>query len=377
MDTFSLLRRTGITVLAFAFAGCPSDPAPTGDAAVPGDTPTADPCGLRRWSLVRWALLTAGTLALAAAPSVAAAQDDAAVESREDAVESAGAMESAEASSAGEVLAEPASVPDETATDLGTETPRDDEFGIRATAEIGFTGVLAHEITLSTGGSRVDYVNDVAQSNLYLFLRVQVDVDVWRQHLITFLYQPLDITSTASAPRDLTIDGLVFPAGEPIQARYGFPFFRAGWAFDVLAGRDEELAFGLGLQLRNATIEFRSLDGERFRTRTDVGPVPLLRARGRVGFGGGWFFAFEADGWWSPIPGLNGTDNGLVEGAIADVSVRLGWRVLPHVDGFVSVRYLGGGADGTGDPTPTSDGFQANWLHFLNISLGATIDSRP
>jgi hypothetical protein len=255
--------------------------------------------------------------------------------------------------------------------------PRDDEFGIRATGEIGFTGVLAHEITLSTGGTRIDYVNDVNQNNLYLFLRVQVELDIWRQHLITFLYQPLDITSIASAPRDLIIDGLVFPAGEPIVARYGFPFFRVGWAFDVLESRSDELAFGLGLQLRNATIDFRSLDGERYRTRTDVGPVPLLRARGRFGFGGGWFFAFEADGWWSPIPGLNGTDNGLVEGAIADLSVRLGWRFLPHVDGFVNVRYLGGGADGTGDPTSTSDGFQANWLHFLNISLGATIDSRP
>jgi|GEM_PF-721103 hypothetical protein len=254
---------------------------------------------------------------------------------------------------------------------------REDEFGIRATAEIGFTAVLAHEITLSTGGTRLDYVTDLNQNNLYLFLRLQVDVDIWRQHLITFLYQPLDITSTATATRDLTIDGLVYPAGEPIQARYGFPFFRFGWAFDVLEGRDEELAFGLGLQLRNATIEFRSLDGDRFRTRTDVGPVPLLRARGRFGLGNGWFFGFEADGWWSPIPGLNGTDNGLVEGAIADLSVRLGWRVVPHVDGFLNVRYLGGGADGTGDPTPTSDGFQANWLHFLNISLGATIDSRP
>ncbi len=255
--------------------------------------------------------------------------------------------------------------------------PPDDEFGLRANVEIGFTGVLAHEITLSNGGSRIDYVNDVNQNNLYLFLRVQVELDIWRQHIITFLYQPLDIVSQASAPRDLTIDGLVFPMGQPIQAHYGFPFFRLGWAFDVLSGRDEELAFGLGLQLRNATIEFRSLDGALYRSRTDVGPVPLLRARGRFAIQNDWFFAFEIDGFWSPIPGLNGTDNGLVEGAIVDASVRLGWRFLPHVDGFLNVRYLAGGADGTGDPTPTSDGFQANWLHFLNISIGATLDTRP
>ena len=254
--------------------------------------------------------------------------------------------------------------------------PRDDEFGIRGTAEVGFTGVLAHEITLGQTGTRIDYVNDLAQNNLYLFVRLQVDVDIWRQHILTLLYQPLDITSTTTAPRDLTIDGELFPAGQPIQARYGFPFYRFGWAFDVLEGRDEELAFGVGLQLRNATIEFRSLDGTRFRTRTDVGPVPLLRARGRFPIGAGWFFAFEADGWWSPIPGLNGSSNNLVEGAIADLSVRLGWRLVPHVDAFLNVRYLGGGADGVSDPTPTSDGFQANWLHFLSVSVGATIDSR-
>ncbi len=253
---------------------------------------------------------------------------------------------------------------------------REDEFGIRATGELGFTGILAHEITLGSDGTRIDYVNDGNQSNLYLFVRLELELDIWRQHLITFIYQPLDLTSSANAPRDLRIDGLVFPEGTPMVFNYGFPFYRFGWAFDVLSGRDEELAFGLGLQIRNAAITFRSEDGTLARTRNDVGPVPLLRARGRFVLDAGWFFAFEIDGWWSPIPGLNGTDN-LVEGAIVDASVRFGWRFLPHADGFLNVRYLAGGADGAGSPTPTSDGVQSNWLHFLIISIGATIDSRP
>lgn len=254
--------------------------------------------------------------------------------------------------------------------------PQQDDFGIRATAELGFTGILAHEITFGTDGTRIDYVTDANQSNLYLFLRVQADFDIWRQHIITFVYQPLDLVSTANAPRDLRIDGLVFPEGTPMTFHYGFPFYRLGWAFDVLSERDHELAFGLGLQIRNATIDFQSADGTLSRSRTDVGPVPLLRARGRFAIDSGWFFGFEIDGWWSPIPGLNGTDN-LVEGAIVDASVRIGWRFLPHADGFFNIRYLGGGADGAGTPTPTSDGVQSNWLHFLIFSLGATIDSRP
>jgi hypothetical protein len=252
----------------------------------------------------------------------------------------------------------------------------DDELGIEATTELGFLAVLAHEIRLGRDGDRIDYPGDLAQSNLYLSLRASVDVDIWRQHIITLVYQPLEIESRAVAPRSLRIDGLDFVQGTPVRARYSFPFYRIGWAFDVLAGRDEELAFGLGLQIRNAAIEFESADGTLYRGRNDVGPVPLLRARGRFPIASGWFCAFEVDGFYAFVPGFNGSDTD-VEGAIADVSVRLGWRVMRHVDAFLNVRYLAGGAEGQADPSETSDGYQSNWLHFLAVTLGATIDSRP
>lgn len=252
----------------------------------------------------------------------------------------------------------------------------DDEFGFRTSVELGFLGVLAHELTLGTDGTRLDYPSDFNQSNLYLFARVTAEFDIWRQHLITFVYQPIDIESSVALGRDVRIDGLDFDRGTPVRARYGFPFYRLGWAFDVLSGRDEELAFGLGLQLRNATIEFRSEDGTLLRTRNDVGPVPLLRARGRFALPSRFYLGFEVDGFYAFIPGINGSDNN-VEGAILDASLRLGWRMFAHTDAFLNVRYIGGGAAGTGDPTPTSDGFQRNWLHFMSVSIGATLDSRP
>ena len=278
-------------------------------------------------------------------------------------------------SGATEPLAATAAGPDEAADATPAPTP-DDEFGLRASIELGFLAVLAHELQLGLDGTRLDYPTDFNQSNLFLFTRVSADFDIWRQHILTFVYQPIDIETRSSVPREVRIDGLVFPQGTPVRARYGFPFYRFGWAFDVLEGRNEELAFGLGLQIRNATIEFQSTDGELYRTRTDVGPVPLLRARGRFALTPSWFFAFDVDGFYAFIPGLNGSDN-TVEGAILDASVRIGWRFLPHVDAFLNVRYIGGGAAGQGDVTATSDGFQRNWLHFLAISLGTTFDTRP
>jgi hypothetical protein len=254
--------------------------------------------------------------------------------------------------------------------------PAEPEFGVRATLELGFLGVLAHDIQLGRDGSRIDYPGEAGQNNLYLFARVQAELDIWRQHRITFLYQPLELDSRSTLSRDLRIDGLDYAQGTPVRFRYGFPFYRVGWSYDVLDARHEELSFGLALQLRNATIEFESTDGSLYRSRQDVGPVPLLRSNGRFALAGSWWIGWELDGFYAPISVLNGSDTEVV-GAIVDASVRVGVRVVPHLDTFVNVRYLGGGATGQGDATVTSDGWQSNWLHFLTVSIGATIDSRP
>lgn len=250
------------------------------------------------------------------------------------------------------------------------------ELGVRATLEVGFLGVLAHEIQLGQDGTRIDYVVDGGQSNLYFVPRIQGELDIWRQHRITFLYQPLDLESRSTLERTLRVDGLDYGAGTPVIFRYGFSFYRVGWSFDVLDAPDQELSLGLALQIRNATIEFESTDGSLFRDRRDVGPVPLLRVNGRFGIGGPFWLGWELDGFYAPISVLNGSDTD-VQGAIVDASVRLGVHLVPHVDAFLNVRYLAGGASGQGDASATSDGWQSNWLHFLAVSLGVTIDSRP
>jgi hypothetical protein len=264
-------------------------------------------------------------------------------------------------------------VPEPAASEASDSEP---DVGIRGTAELGFLTVLDHDIRLGSDGTDIDYRSDGQQSNLFVFARLALELDIWRQHHITLLYQPLDLVSTATLRRDLRIDGLDFAEGTPVRFVYGFPFFRLSWDFDVLDAPQELLAFGLGLQLRNATITFESLDGTLFRSRNDVGPVPLLRARGRFPMADRVYFGFEVDGFYAPISVLNGSDTE-VTGAILDLSLRVGWRFRDHGDLFLNVRYLAGGAVGEGDPTPTSDGQQSNWLHFLTLSLGATLDSRP
>jgi hypothetical protein len=262
-----------------------------------------------------------------------------------------------------------------TAAAQGIPVAPEPVLGLRANAELGFLAVASHFIQLGLDGARVDYRRDGAQNTLFATSRLSLDLDVNRRHIITLVYQPLELDTRETLSRDLRIDGATFRAGTAVNFRYGFPYYRAGWAYNVLPGRGRELAFGASLQIRNATIDFESRDGTMLRARSSVGPVPLLRARGRFSFAGSGFFAFDIDGFYAPISFLNGSDNEVV-GAIVDASVRVGWRPRPHVDLFVNARYIGGGATGQGDPTPTSDGYQRNWLHFLALSVGATLDSR-
>ncbi len=157
-----------------------------------------------------------------------------------------------------------------------------------------------------------------------------------------------------------------------MELKYGFPFYRLSYAYNLLSSPRHELSFGLGLQIRNATVEFASRDGSLFRSNHNIGPVPLLRARGRYGFENGAFIGYEIDGFYAAIPGLNGSTNN-VKGAILDASLRAGVRLPFHSEAFVNLRYLGGGAEGQSKPEPPGDGFTRNWLNFLTVSLGASI----
>ncbi len=247
-------------------------------------------------------------------------------------------------------------------------------YRFRAVAELGFVGVLSHKIQFGRDGTYLDYVRDGGQDNLYAFTRFSVEAELNRRHTLVFLYQPLDVSSRVVLPTDLRVDGLVFPAGTPIELRYGFPFYRLSYLYDLVPNERHELSIGLSMQIRNATIEFASLDGTLLRSKRDIGPVPLLKARGRYSLKSGAFLGFEVDGVYAPISVLNGSDNE-VTGALVDLNLRGGLALPFASEAFVNLRYLGGGAVGQSDPEPLSDGYTKNWIHLMTVSLGAAISS--
>lgn len=249
---------------------------------------------------------------------------------------------------------------------------------LRAVAEMGFLGVIDHKIQFSNSGTYFDYDDQGGQDVLFPVNRLSIELDHNERNTFVFLYQPLRIESQVLLEDDLTVDDLVYPAGTSVKMLYNFPFYRFSYLRKLKTKSDRfSLSLGGSLQLRNATISFESLDGSRFRTNRDVGPVPALKIKSRSLVGSKGFLEFEADGIYAPVSYLNGSTTEIV-GAILDASFRAGLKLKEPVSAFFNVRYLGGGAVGTSDigPNEPGDGYVRNWLHFSTITLGVIYDWR-
>jgi hypothetical protein len=244
-------------------------------------------------------------------------------------------------------------------------------YEVELAGELGFLAPLAHRVQFSKRGSTLNYVKDGGQDNLFPLFRPTATLRTGRE-AFTLLWQPLDLNTTATLKRDLRVDDRVFGAGDPIDLRYGFSFWRFSWGHRVVEEDDRELSLGLGLQVRNATIGFTSSDGRMSVVKRDIGPVPLLELEWRRHYDNGGFVEAEVDGFYAPIKYLNGRGVD-VEGAIADIQLRSGVALSPPIETFVGLRYLGGGASGTGTPDGSGDGYTENWLHFLTVTVGARL----
>jgi hypothetical protein len=241
----------------------------------------------------------------------------------------------------------------------------------RGIAEIGFISVLAHQIQLGENGTYFNYVKDGGQDVLFPSSRFSIELNYNKRNTFIILYQPLRLETQSLLRTDLVANDITFPASTGINCLYNFPFYRVSYLRELTKDNEKfNLAIGLSLQIRNATISFESTDGGLYTDNRGIGPVPALKIRSKLKINKCFYSEIEADGIYAPVSYLNGSDNEIV-GAILDASLRFGAEVNVLTNIFLNIRYLGGGATGTdtGDVWP-GDGYVKNWLNFLNISAG-------
>lgn len=241
---------------------------------------------------------------------------------------------------------------------------------LNASAELGFLGVMDHKIQFSKDNTYFDYKKDGGQDVLFAVSKYSLDFEFDKTHSLTFMYQPLSLASQYTLKEDMKQDNINFSKGTPMKFLYDFPFFRLSYLYDFNNDPFEELSVGASLQLRNATIEFESLDGKSLVSKRNVGPVPILKFRSRNRLGSTWWFGSEVDGFYAPISYLNGSTNQVI-GAILDANLRFGANLSDTYYPYLNLRYLGGGGVGQSDEKDFSgDGYANNWLHFFILTVG-------
>lgn len=245
-------------------------------------------------------------------------------------------------------------------------------------AELGFVGVLSHVYQVGSTGTEFNFFNQGGQEILFAVDRYTAGLSFADQHRIGFLYQPLLIETEVRFRSDVTIDGVTFASGTPMELAYSFPFYRLSYWFDFFPEPAFDLAAGLSIQLRNAGIRFASSDGTQLAVSQNLGIVPALNLYSRYTFPGGLRLTLDAVGFWASSAIFNGADFDF-EGSILDASLRAGYVLENQVELFANFRFLGGTARGESQFrdrfwTESSQAFTNNALATLIVSLGVRIE---
>jgi opacity protein-like surface antigen len=250
--------------------------------------------------------------------------------------------------------------------------------------EEGVLGVLYHHYQVGDGGTDFNFITQGGQDILFPYQRYSVDVVLYGKHRLTFLYQPLTITTSSVVDRngsgtgDLVVDGTVFAPGTPLDLKYGFDFWRLSYLYDFSNDPATILGLGASLQIRDASIVFSAADGSARTASQNVGPVPVLKTRLAHWFSPAVGVDFEADGFYASSAFFNGSAKPFT-GWVWDAALSLKARFGSSVEAFLTARSIGGGAQGNGaysyvSATTTSTGAPTlNVLATAAVTLGASI----
>lgn len=237
------------------------------------------------------------------------------------------------------------------------------------TLELGYSAVVSHIVQFGRSGTEFNYVRDGGQDILFPFARAEVALRTSEKDKFLFLFQPLELNTRVTLRSPLEVDDVSFATGTPVDMKYSFPFYRFSWLRDTWSSETTKVALGASLQLRNARIEFTSVDGTKHRSNRNVGPVPIFKFQSITQAENGVWWGTDIDSIYVPVKYLNGGTSDVV-GSFHDVSLKLGFPVVSWLDAAFVTRYIGGGGKGTSNsPKPGADGYNNNQLHTLNFSL--------
>ena len=253
--------------------------------------------------------------------------------------------------------------------------------------EQGFIAILSHTYQNGTSaadpGSDFDFRNEGGQELLFPFARYSVGATIAGKHRVWFNYQPMDIVTNVTFQEPRKIGESIFATDTPMELKYSFPFYRMTYTYDLLNNYDNAiLGVGAVLQIRNASIVFKSIAGTTSTEPTDLyvsqnlGLVPALAIYSQYRFPFGLVLTADIAGIYASSAFFNGADFEF-EGSILDASLRMGYELPNGLELFGNVRFFGGTSNGVSQYdntswTVSSQPYTKNNIASLTASVGAT-----
>ena len=243
--------------------------------------------------------------------------------------------------------------------------------------ETGLFGVNSHTFQSGINGTNFDFVTQGGQAVLYPFERYNAGMEISGKHRIALLYQPLTVNTDVTFREDVMIDSVTFSAGTPMELKYGFPFYRITYTYFFTNNDRWKIGAGGALQVRNASIVFKEINGEQMTVNQNVGPVPSINLYGKYTANSGMYISIDATGLYASSAIINGASFEF-EGSILDASLRTGYPLLAGLDVFANIRFLGGTSKGTSGYTDRTWSesrqlYGTNYLATTAFTLGLSI----
>ena len=164
-----------------------------------------------------------------------------------------------------------------------------------------------------------------------VFYRIRAGYTFGTRHNVSLLYAPLTVKSDGSVNRDLSFEGVVFPANTSLAGSYKFNSYRLTYRYDIVEKPRFEFGLGFTAKIRDAEISLKS-DG-LYSEKTNVGFVPIINFRLEWMAADKLSLLLEGDALAAP------------QGRAEDVLVAALYRFSDKVGLKAGYRLLEGGAD--------------------------------
>jgi len=164
-----------------------------------------------------------------------------------------------------------------------------------------------------------------------VFYRLRAGYTFGTRHNVSLLYAPLTVKSDGSISRDLSFEGVVFPANTSLIGFYKFNSYRLTYRYDIIEKPRFEFGLGFTAKIRDAEISLKSAG--LYSEKTNVGFVPIINFRLEWMAADKLSLLLEGDALAAP------------QGRAEDVLVAALYRFSDKVGLKAGYRLLEGGAD--------------------------------